>query len=147
MPKGPARRQRFQWTRDYDELARDASAIVRARCRGHHRIDLAALSQAFPAVPRNSVRQRIVHLRESPGADTYLQRLEDKWYDVWMQHRGTEVLPDDDPDSPNNFDMVAHLEFLRKHVDKNALYVSNYPALHMGVTLSPHVTDVLVSSS
>ncbi|KAH9835845.1 uncharacterized protein C8Q71DRAFT_99456 [Rhodofomes roseus] len=122
-PASPARRHRFQWNREYDELARDASAIIRARCRGHHRIDLAALSQAFPAVPKNSVRQRIVHFRESPGADTYLQRLEDKWYDIWMQHRGTEVLPDEDPESPSNFDMIAHLEFLRKHVDKNALRV------------------------
>ncbi|KZT74913.1 hypothetical protein DAEQUDRAFT_720101 [Daedalea quercina L-15889] len=122
-PSVPARRQRFQWNRDYDELARDASAIIRARCREHHRIDLAALIQAFPAVPINSVRQRIVHLREAPGADTYLQRLEDKWYDVWQQHRGTDALPDDDPESRSNFDMIAHLEFLRKHVDKNALRV------------------------
>ncbi|KAG6333065.1 hypothetical protein ID866_6027 [Astraeus odoratus] len=115
------RRSRFQWTREFDELARDASAIIRARCRDIGRLDLSAFDQVFPSVPRNSVRQRIVHLRESAGEDLYMKRLEDQWYTMWVQHRGTIHLPDDDPESPSNFDLVKHLEFLRKHVDKNAL--------------------------
>jgi hypothetical protein len=115
------RRQRFQWNWDYDELARDASAIIKARCRNGPKLDLAAFEQVFPAVPRNSVRQRLAHLRETPGNDAYLNRLEDKWYELWIQHRGTSLLPDKDPQSPSNFNMIAHIEFLRKHVDKNAL--------------------------
>ncbi|KAH8100488.1 hypothetical protein BXZ70DRAFT_937413 [Cristinia sonorae] len=117
------RRHRFQWNRDYDELARDASAIIKARCRNGARLDWAALEQVFPAVPRNSVRQRIGSLREQPGADTYMKRLEEKWYEVWMQHRGMDVLPDPDPESPSNFDMVVHLKFFRAHIDKNALRI------------------------
>lgn len=128
--KTPARRIRFHWNRDYDELARDASAIIKARCRSGVRIEWAALEQVFPAVPRNSTRQRIVTLREVPGAETYLNRLEDKWYDLWLQHRGTDSLPDNDPQSATNFDLISHIEFLRRHIDKNAmcvpLYVYNY---------------------
>ncbi|RPD63262.1 hypothetical protein L227DRAFT_544094 [Lentinus tigrinus ALCF2SS1-6] len=117
------RRHRFLWTRDYDELARDASVIIKARCRGPTRLDWGAMEQVFPAVPRNSVRQRLVHLREVPGTETYLSRLEDKWYDLWVQHRGTDELPDPDPASATNFDLAAHVKFLRKHIDKNAIRV------------------------
>lgn len=65
----------------------------------------------------------MVTLREAPGAEPYLKRLEDAWYDLWSQHRGTEDLPDDDPQSPSNFDLVKHVKFLRRHIDKNAMYV------------------------
>ena len=87
------------------------------------RQDLSAFDQVFPAVPRNSVRQRVGHMRESPSVLTYLKRLEDKWYTLWLQHRGTELLPDADPKSTSNFDLVKHIEFLRRHLDKNAMYV------------------------
>ncbi|GJE87719.1 hypothetical protein PsYK624_038020 [Phanerochaete sordida] len=117
------RRQRFQWTKDLDELARDASAIIRARCRDGKRLDWAALAQAFPAIPRNSVRQRIGHLREQPGAEAYFRRLEDRWHELWTRHAGTPELPDEDPGSASNFDLVAHVKFLRAHIDKNALRV------------------------
>lgn len=117
------RRPRFHWTREFDELARDASAIIRARCRDGVKLDLSAFDQVFPAVPRNSVRQRIAHLRENSAQDLYMKRLEDQWYAMWTQHRGTPHLPDDDPESPSKFDIMNHLEFLRRHVDKNALRV------------------------
>ncbi|ESK95510.1 hypothetical protein Moror_12696 [Moniliophthora roreri MCA 2997] len=119
----PQKRYRFQWNREYEELARDASAIIKARCRDAPRLDWGAYEQVFPAVPRNTVRQRIVHMRENPAHSTYLQRLEDKWYEVWVQHRGSAHLPDDDPTSATNFNLVEHIEFLRKHIDKNALRV------------------------
>ncbi|KAI0651544.1 hypothetical protein C8Q79DRAFT_933943 [Trametes meyenii] len=117
------RRHRFLWNRDYDELVRDASAIIKARCRNGTRLDWGALEQVFPAVPRNSVRQRLVHLKEAPGTETYLARLEEKWHDLWAQHRGTDLLPDPDPESASNFDLAAHVKFLRKHIDKNAIRV------------------------
>ncbi|KAF9015475.1 hypothetical protein BDQ17DRAFT_1386204 [Cyathus striatus] len=117
------RRTRFQWNREYDELARDASAIIKARCRGLPRLDWAAFEQVFPAVPRNTVRQRLSHIKDTPGNETYLARLEDKWYDLWTRYRGTTLLPDDDPQSTSNFDLIQHVDFLRKHVDKNALRV------------------------
>lgn len=114
-------RRRFQWNHDYEELARDASAIIRARARTHLKLDLGALDQVFPAVPRNTVRQRLATLREMAGSEAYMQRLEDCYHELWLQHRGTDELPDPDPLSMTNFDMVAHLEFLRRHIDKNAL--------------------------
>ena len=60
-------------------------------------------------------------MKTFPGAETYFKRLEDKFYELWIRHRGTEVLVDEDPESVSNFSMVEHLRFLRNHVDKNAL--------------------------
>ncbi|KAF8058259.1 hypothetical protein FPV67DRAFT_1524679 [Lyophyllum atratum] len=139
------RRHRFQWNRDYEELARDASAIIRARCRNLPRLDWAAFEQVFPAVPRNTVRQRLAHIRETPGNEAYLNRLEDRWYEIWMQHRGTPLLPDDDPMSSSNFNLVKHVEFLRQHVDKNALRVGfAQPKEKAGIIL-PASIDLLLS--
>lgn len=84
-------------------------------------MDWAAVEQVFPTVARNSVRQRISRLSEEPAAETYLRNLEETWYKLWMQHRGTETLPDQNPDSPSEFDLVKHLEFLREHLDKASL--------------------------
>ncbi|KAF5384735.1 hypothetical protein D9757_006233 [Collybiopsis confluens] len=127
-PRPITRRQRFMWTQEYEELARDAAAIVKARCRDAVRLDWGAFEQVFPAVPRNTVRQRVAHLREATGGDTYLNRLEESWYHIWVQHRGSEHLPDPDPSSATNFDLIKHIEFLRKHIDKNALRVGYLPA-------------------
>jgi oxalate---CoA ligase len=115
------RRGRFTWTRDYDELAKDASAIIKARCRTGQRMEWAAAEQAFPSLPRNSVRQRVDRLSKEPGVEAYLRRLEDKWYELWIQHRGTQLLPDPEPSSVSGFDLVKHLKFLRAHVDKSSL--------------------------
>lgn len=115
------RRHRFQWSKEFDELARDAYAIIKARCREAKRIDWGAYEQVFPSVPRNTVRQRMTTLRESPGAEAYVTRLEEMWYDLWVKHRGTDLLPDENTSSPTQFDLVAHIQFLRNHIDKNAV--------------------------
>ncbi|THU88448.1 hypothetical protein K435DRAFT_830546 [Dendrothele bispora CBS 962.96] len=144
VKKTPTRRHRFQWNRDYDELARDASAIIKARCRDAPRLDWGAYEQVFPAVPRNTVRQRVAHLREIPGNETYLNRLEDRWYELWLQHRGTEHLPDPDPAHATNFDLVKHIEFLRKHIDKNALRVGYAQPQHSVEVVIPNSVEQLL---
>ncbi|KAI0274891.1 hypothetical protein BC834DRAFT_850125 [Gloeopeniophorella convolvens] len=118
------RRSRFLWNKEYDELAQDASVILRARARElGGRMDWTVLRQVFPAVPRNSVRQRISNQREVQSNGVYLKRLEDQWHRLWLQYRGTEHLPDPNPQSQTDFDLVKHLHFLRSFVDKNALRV------------------------
>ncbi|KAI0320447.1 hypothetical protein OF83DRAFT_1213502 [Amylostereum chailletii] len=134
------KRHRFLWNRDFDELAMDASVIVRARCKDT-RVDLSALDQVFPAVPRNSVRQRYLALREHPGAEAYLKRLEDRWNTLWIQHRGTDRLPDPDPTSTTNFDLRKHIEFLRQHIDKNALRVG-FTEAHASVNIPADVSQL-----
>ncbi|KAL5535246.1 hypothetical protein ACEPAF_3340 [Sanghuangporus sanghuang] len=121
--KAKPRRSRFQWNTDYDELLRDAYVILRARCRTHHRLEWATIDQIFPSVPRNSVRGRLAMLSQQPGADAYLQRLENCWHELWVKKRGTPELPDPNPRNPIDFDLKAHLQYLRKCVDKNAIRV------------------------
>ncbi|KAF9073871.1 hypothetical protein BDP27DRAFT_1318300 [Rhodocollybia butyracea] len=111
-PRPVNRRHRFMWTREYEELARDAAAVIKGRCRDAIRLEWAALEQVFPA---------------ATGGETYLNRLEDSWYQLWVQHRGSIHLPDDDFRNPSNFDLIKHIEFLRKHIDKNALRVGYMP--------------------
>ena len=123
---GRARRQRFQWNADFDELARDASVIIRSRCRYQKRLDWGALAQVFPNIPRNTVRLRIQTLREQPAAEAYLYRLENRWHDLWMRKRSTDELPDENPLDPTGFNLKIHLEYLRKNIDKNAMYVKFY---------------------
>lgn len=115
-----SRRQRFPWNSEYDELARDAGAVIRVRCRSK-RIDWTALEQVFPGVQRNRVRQRISTLGDLPGAAGYYERLDNAWAALWLKHRGSEQLPDPHLDSLNDFDLAAHITFLRQHIDKAAL--------------------------
>ncbi|EJD04259.1 uncharacterized protein FOMMEDRAFT_106841 [Fomitiporia mediterranea MF3/22] len=120
---GRKRRQRFQWSAEYDELLRDAYVILRARCRTHYRLEWTALDQVFPSLRKNSVRARLLVLKEQPGAEAYLHRLENCWHDLWIKNRGTPELPDRNPQNPTEFDLKAHLEYLREHVDKNSIRV------------------------
>ena len=132
------RKGRFLWNKEYDELVQDAHAILRVRSRDvGGRMDWFALRQIFPAVPRNSLRQRISSLKELQSNEVYMRRLEDQWYRLWKQYRGTEHLPDLNPHSQTDFDLVKHLEFLRKFVDKNALYVLRHFLLHMKPDMRP----------
>lgn len=116
------RRRRQHWNEVDDELVRDAYIVIQARCHSS-RLDYGALDQLFPTERRDKARLRIKHLRERPGAEGYLRRLEAAWTDVWKKYRGTAALPDENPTSPTNFNLKVHIEFLRRHVDKNALYV------------------------
>jgi hypothetical protein len=50
-----------------------------------------------------------------------MARLEASWSELWLQYRGTELLPDPNPYSISDWPVVAHIEFLRKHIDKGAL--------------------------
>ncbi|KAH8835939.1 hypothetical protein DL96DRAFT_1576137 [Flagelloscypha sp. PMI_526] len=67
---------------------------------------------SFPAVPRNTCRNKLSQVRDSPGEEPYLNRLEDRWHELWIKYH---------PSSTTKFDLVAHIEFLRRHIDKNAL--------------------------
>jgi hypothetical protein len=115
------RRSRFLWTRELDELAQDAMVIVRTRCADARRVELSALEQVFTVPPRNAVRMRVATMREQPNVDAYMKRLEEHWGQLWRQYRGTDDLPDADPTSTTNFDLIEHIEFLRRHIDKTAL--------------------------
>ena len=132
------RKSRFLWNKEYDELVQDAHAILRVRSRDvGGRMDWFALRQIFPAVPRNSLRQRISSLKELQSNEVYMRRLEDQWYRLWKQYRGTEHLPDPNPQSQTDLDLIKHLEFLRKFVDKNALYVLRQFLLHIRADMEP----------
>jgi hypothetical protein len=87
-------------------------------------MDWSAVTQVFPVLAQNSVRQRVDSLmKDSQPTRTYLQRLEDAWYNLWIRHRGTPQLLDKSPKSMTEFDLIAHITFLRAHIDKPSLCV------------------------
>ncbi|VDB93398.1 unnamed protein product [Peniophora sp. CBMAI 1063] len=136
-PEKARRRHRFLWNKEFDELVEDAMVIVRSRCSDMTRIELGALDQVFPGVPRNSVRQRYTTLRAEPGKDAYLKRLEDAWVMVWLEKRNKyDTIPDPDPNSATNFDLVKHVEFLRKHVDKKPLRTNRQSDVNLPTSVS-----------
>lgn len=100
-------------------MGRDARAIIAVRCRKLRKIEWSALGQVFPAVDRNAARQRIKKVYDK--AEGYAHRLENAWQELWFKYRGTPILPDDNPDDPQDFDLLAHITFLRNNIDKKAL--------------------------
>ncbi|KLO19987.1 hypothetical protein SCHPADRAFT_816815 [Schizopora paradoxa] len=123
LKHGRQRKHRFRWNKEFDELLKDASIIVRARCKMLSRVDWGALDQVFPYIPRNSARQHLTSLKEMPGVEAYLARLQDCWQDLWTKKRGTAELPEAEVITASNFDLKTHIAFLRKHLDKNAIRV------------------------
>jgi hypothetical protein len=90
-------------------------------------VEWSALETIFPAIPRNSVRQRIARWLEEPQLASYLARLENTWTELWLQYRGTELLSDPNPYSIVDWPIIEHIEFLRKHIDKGALRAGYVP--------------------
>jgi oxalate---CoA ligase len=84
-------------------------------------MDWSSMHQVFPSLDSNGVRQRLMRLREDPGVEAYLLRLENTWYNMWVQNRGTPLLPDDHPDNIFEFDLIAHISYLRNHINKSSL--------------------------
>lgn len=118
----PAKRfQRFTWTPEYDDLLQDATAVVAARCREAGVMFWAAVLQVFPALDTSSARSRVNRLRENPATESYLKALENAWYLLWKRDRGSEDLPDPLPKSVSEFDLAAHVVYLRQHLDKRRL--------------------------
>lgn len=91
----------------------------------------------FPGAERNSVRNKIHRLLSV--SEAYALRLEKAWTELWIAHRGTGELPDEDPNNLKEFDILAHIAFLRRHVDKNALYV------HSSIQMEAYLTHNLYS--
>jgi len=115
------RRHRFAWNPEYDELAQDAAVVIGSRCRSIGRMDWSSMTQLFPSLDSNGVRQRLMRLREDPALEAYLLRLENAWNNFWMQKRGTSILPDNNPENIFEFDLLGHVACLRRHIDKGSL--------------------------
>ncbi|OXH39068.1 hypothetical protein J008_01658 [Cryptococcus neoformans] len=114
-------RSKRKWTTEDDELMLDSEAIIRARSRTNAYKGRAAMSQLYPRITASTFRMRIMKIAGEPGKLAYLERLEQAWYELWLKFRGTEELPDDNIESSVEFDLKAHIDFLRKHVDKRTL--------------------------
>ena len=119
---GPKRRKRKTWSAEDDELLLDCEAIIRARARdlinakGRY-----AINQVIHGVGHQTLLSRVKRILQMPGKAAYFARLTDTIYELWMQHRGTELLPDPDPESIINFDLRLHLEFFRSKLHKPSM--------------------------
>jgi transcription factor C subunit 3 len=120
-PNAKLRRYRHNWTKDDEETLIDAEAVIRARCRGTNNRGRLAMVQIFPSIGDQVLRTKLKKLLEQPGREAYYRRLEDAFYHLWVEFRGSPELPDTNPMSHTDFDLKRHVEFLREKVNKNLL--------------------------
>ncbi|OCF33220.1 hypothetical protein I316_04961 [Kwoniella heveanensis BCC8398] len=122
QPKiGPHTRVKRKWTEEDDEDILDAEAIIRARSRLSGYRGRTAMNQLGLGVQVQTFLTRLRKITAEPGRLAYLEKLEQAYYDLWQEHRGTEKLPDENRDSPKDFDLKKHTQFLRANVDKRSL--------------------------
>lgn len=115
------KRTEVTWTREKDEMLRDACVILTARDRARSvgRSNWIALNQIFGDVNPQQLRQRFAKLASAVGEEAYLAQLQVEWTELWETYRGTALLPDKDYRKPDNFDLETHINFLRQYIDKN----------------------------
>nr|XP_019050604.1 hypothetical protein I302_01041 [Kwoniella bestiolae CBS 10118]OCF29534.1 hypothetical protein I302_01041 [Kwoniella bestiolae CBS 10118] len=120
---GPQKRVRSKrkWTHEDDDLLIDAEAIIRARSRASGYKGRQAIFQIFPGAVASTIRSRLTKITSQPGKKAYYERLEQAWYELWMNMRGTDELVDENPESPFEFDLKDHIRVLREKIDKRPL--------------------------
>ncbi|EJU05245.1 hypothetical protein DACRYDRAFT_113419 [Dacryopinax primogenitus] len=113
-------RRRYTWTPEYDELALDAEAVIRARCAPEQQPAIHLLTQLFPRLSSNSVRTHALNLRKvRPGGDLYAAQLQAAWNALRLQPHAD--VPDPLPESLTHFPLEKHVAYLRAHLDKSKL--------------------------
>jgi hypothetical protein len=81
-----------------------------------------ALETVLPGVTADKIRLRIKSLRAGPdGESRYIDRLLRRWQEIAQEHKGTELLPDPNPDDPVNFDLLHYVEVLRATIRKGIM--------------------------
>lgn len=67
----------------------------------------------------NGARQRIQRLYLQD--EGYCRCSENAWRELWIQYWVSLELPEEDVDDTQTFDLLAHITFLREHIDKKAM--------------------------
>lgn len=100
----------------------DAEAIIRCRNRGvTGNRGRYAMEQLFPGCMAQTFGNRLKKAIDTPEKESYLYLLEQAWYAIWTELRGTEELPDPNIESNEDFDLRKHLEVFRRKINKNSL--------------------------
>ncbi|PWN87150.1 hypothetical protein FA10DRAFT_196216 [Acaromyces ingoldii] len=109
------KRHMFEWNAARDELLRDACVILRARDKERSSHSLGFV----PDARGQTLIERFKRLQSDLGEEAYLAQLEAEWTQIWKAHRGTALLPDEDPaHATRGFELKRHVEFLRENIDK-----------------------------
>lgn len=124
---GSGIRNRTMWNPEADELARDAYAVMLCRLRRLPKLkanqrQFEALKQIWPDQEPLKIVNRVKNwLKAREAHEAYFDRLCMAWEKQVKIHQGGPELPDVDPQSLNNFDLVAHIDLLRQTVKKGIL--------------------------
>jgi hypothetical protein len=108
-----------------DELLQDAFVIVEARAEYLQKptIFLKDISELFGGRKGPMLKTRRDNLLKRPGETAYVDLLRAAWEDVWSHARGTDALPDANPEGLTGFGLSDHIVYLRQHVNKSNLCV------------------------
>ncbi len=70
------------------------------------------------------MRKKVAQITRSSNAQqAYVDRLLDAWEGVYQRLRGTDALPDPNPESVTDFDLALYINVLRSNVRKGILSV------------------------
>lgn len=81
------------------------------------------MEQLFPDCLPVTFLARLKKSISTPERETYLDLLENSWFEIWTRLRGTDELPDPKPESNTEFDLRRHIDVLRRKINKSKLYV------------------------
>lgn len=139
VPAAKVARIRTHWTPQMEELARDAYVVIRHRKQSIPEDAInkgtldAAWAKAFPGMMSYKIRRKVTDwMAENPANSEFMKRLAAEWEQIKLT-LSPEELPDPDPTSLENFDLLLHISVLRQNVKKNTLYV-----LHTLISLKVH---------
>jgi hypothetical protein len=79
------------------------------------------MAQLFPGCAAVTFVARLKKAINTPQREAYLTLLENAWYKLWTENRGSPELPDDHPEHNGDFNLRLHIDFLRKHVNKTEM--------------------------
>ena len=120
-------RVRLHWTRQMEELARDAFVVIEHR-RKHVPDDAvnkatiaSAWGKVFPHVQPYKVRRKVTDwMAESAANAEFMKQLTLQWEHIQVNLHSDDLI-DPDPSSLEHFEVLANIDLLRLNVKKNAL--------------------------
>lgn len=102
----------------------DLGAILETRGREHgFMFTWKPATKVITSLNHNILRHRYSVLRERLGKKAYINGLSEAYSRLWKVHRGSSNLPEPAGARSTEFDIVHHVKFFRKNVQKNHLFV------------------------
>ncbi|TIB38264.1 hypothetical protein E3P86_01725 [Wallemia ichthyophaga] len=136
FPEGYSARQTRHydyWNADTEELLRDTIAVIKSHTKKYKNPTLTAAIRVFPRFKTGQLRNHEKVILEDRQEQIYVERLAQEYENLCKDFiKDTKM---DKASSIDNIDLVEHLNLIRTHIDKRALWINT--------TSTSNATEVL----